>query len=44
MKYEKLRVDSGGNMSTQVERLEHNMVKLTVEVAAEAFEKAVRAA
>ncbi len=31
-------------MSTQVERLEHNMVKLTVEVAAEAFEKAVRAA
>jgi trigger factor len=31
-------------MSTQVEKLEHNMVKLTVEVSAEEFEKAVRAA
>ena len=30
-------------MSAQVERLEHNMVKLTVEVSAEEFEKAVRA-
>ena len=29
-------------MSAQVERLEHNMVKLTVEVPAEEFEKAVR--
>ncbi|MDO5702117.1 MAG: trigger factor [Lachnospiraceae bacterium] len=31
-------------MSTQVEKLEHSMVKLTVEVPAEDFEKAVRAA
>ena len=31
-------------MSTQVEKLEHNMVKLTIEVAAEEFEKAVKAA
>ena len=31
-------------MSTQVERLEHNMVKLTIEVAAEEFDKAVKAA
>jgi trigger factor len=31
-------------MSTQVEKLEHNMVKLTVEVSAEEFAKAVRAA
>ncbi len=30
-------------MSALVERLEHNMVKLTVEVSAEEFEKAVRA-
>lgn len=31
-------------MSTQVEKLEHNMVKLTVEVSAEEFAKAVKAA
>ena len=30
-------------MSTQVERLEHNMVKLTVEVPADLFEKAILA-
>ncbi len=31
-------------MSTQVERLEHNMAKLTIEVSAEEFEKALQAA
>lgn len=31
-------------MSTQVERLEHNMAKLTIEVSADEFEKALQAA
>ena len=31
-------------MSTQVERLENNMAKLTIEVPAEDFEKALQAA
>ena len=31
-------------MSTQVEKLEHNMAKLTVEVSAEDFEKAMQKA
>lgn len=31
-------------MSTQVEKLEHNMVKLTIEVPAEGFEKAIQQA
>ena len=31
-------------MSTRIEKLEHNMVRLTVEVAAEAFDQAVKAA
>lgn len=31
-------------MSLQVEKLEHNMVKMTIEVAAEEFEKALQAA
>ena len=31
-------------MSTQVERLEHNMAKLTIEVPAEEFNKALKAA
>lgn len=31
-------------MSVQVEKLEHNMVKLTIEIAAEQFEKACRTA
>ena len=31
-------------MSTQVERLEHNMAKLTIEVSAEEFEKGLQAA
>ena len=31
-------------MSLQVEKLEHNMAKLTVEVAAEEVEKALQAA
>ena len=31
-------------MSLQVEKLEHNMAKLTIEVAAEEVEKAIQAA
>ena len=31
-------------MSLQVEKLEHNMVKMTIEVAAEELEKALQAA
>ena len=31
-------------MSTQVERLEHNMAKLTIEVPADEFAKALKAA
>ena len=33
-----------GNMSVQVENLEKNMAKLTIEVAAEELEKALNAA
>ncbi len=39
-----LHIEGGNKMSLQVEKLEKNMAKLTVEVSAEDFEKAVQAA
>lgn len=41
---EKIQIKEDVKMSLQVEKLEHNMAKLTIEVAAEEVEKALQAA